>query len=684
MRERKGWMRPGVSALARVLLLLVALTLVGGCSYPRLKPCVKGGKTYGVIPGWYSGEWWEMYEAALSYADGECWDKAREYFEKCIRIEPEDKWRIRTGGTHYTDWGYNFVGYFPHRELGIVYYRLREQSPEFIDLAARELVRSLASEESKRGTDYLAKAVEYKVRRENADRSAPFVKNVDAAGAFPTSEASLTILGRAGDDVHAGRILAKSDRGHERVFSFDLIDKEKKALSYKTNADFALRFPLEPGYNLIDIMAVDFTGKRSEPKRLTAYRDVQSPAITFWVEPRSDSKNIVALEFQLADEFGLGDFFVNGNPYPDALEKKGYGFPVEVSTDSKGTVVTVAVRDMAGNESVQRIDDKMLKEVLEKAMAPPPAYDRGKPSIKLSDDDGTETSDGAVTVVTFDRQKFIYGRVCDDTVVASLSIDGVAREFPRKRCVGFAGIVQVESPDSSKTVELVATDAEGNKDVNTITVERKTRAVSGVGARLCVGLEKMEKVSPGIVKDDADMSKDAEARFFEAMTSQGRFQPAAGEHSGGKSAPEAAVFCDVEERRNLLETRAVLVDLDTETTLASENYYVDVPAGQEARSGAILMLMEGLNLEFAESLPLLEGKVLEFDKDTVTADLGLDAGIKAGMKIYVFKKDPADAEAGCDILGEARVKHAKRDRCMAEPERLDRLSMEEGHLVITK
>lgn len=75
--------------------------------------------------------WWNYYERGTAYAEHQCWQEAVPYFQAAIAQRPQDAHRART-------FGLRFIPYFPHRELGIVYYHLR-QYPQ----AVRELETSL-------------------------------------------------------------------------------------------------------------------------------------------------------------------------------------------------------------------------------------------------------------------------------------------------------------------------------------------------------------------------------------------------------------------------------------------------------------------------------------------------------------------------------------------------------------
>ncbi|WP_089935344.1 tetratricopeptide repeat protein [Candidatus Entotheonella palauensis] len=92
--------------------------------------------------------WWNYYQRGTDYVEHECWREAVKDFQAAIAQRPRDAHRART-------FGLRFVDYFPHRELGIVYYHLG-QYPE----AVRELEMSLdhVAEKNERTAEFLNRA----------------------------------------------------------------------------------------------------------------------------------------------------------------------------------------------------------------------------------------------------------------------------------------------------------------------------------------------------------------------------------------------------------------------------------------------------------------------------------------------------------------------------------------------
>ncbi len=124
---------------------------------PPLPECKeKDGEIYGKI-GRFRHRWWHYYKRALSYMEGGFWDEAEKDLKKAIHQRGEDQWDARTYGMH-------FIDYFPHRELGVVYYLKGEKDK--LPLSLKELRTSLQQTPTAKTLYYLEplyqKTLDYK------------------------------------------------------------------------------------------------------------------------------------------------------------------------------------------------------------------------------------------------------------------------------------------------------------------------------------------------------------------------------------------------------------------------------------------------------------------------------------------------------------------------------------------
>ncbi|OQX07000.1 MAG: hypothetical protein BWK80_50085 [Desulfobacteraceae bacterium IS3] len=126
-----------------ILVCSAALCCAGCQTVHDQKPVEKDGKYYGVLDGGaFPYKWYDFYEQALSYADGNFWKEAELDLKEAIRQRDGDQKQART-------YARNFIEYFPHRELGIIYYKQGR-----FEESLKELRISLDAEKSPEAEHY--------------------------------------------------------------------------------------------------------------------------------------------------------------------------------------------------------------------------------------------------------------------------------------------------------------------------------------------------------------------------------------------------------------------------------------------------------------------------------------------------------------------------------------------------
>jgi len=128
-------------------MFLILLSLQACQTFPDQLPKEKNGRLYGVLDaGLFPYKWWDYYKRALSFAEGGFWNEAELDMKEAVRQRGKDQRRART-------YAHNFIDYFPHRELGIIYYS-QGRFHEAVD----ELTASLSTAASPRTEIYLGLA----------------------------------------------------------------------------------------------------------------------------------------------------------------------------------------------------------------------------------------------------------------------------------------------------------------------------------------------------------------------------------------------------------------------------------------------------------------------------------------------------------------------------------------------
>ena len=94
-------------------------------------------------PGFSQTKFYNYYDAGLEYIEKQDWLRAIEELRSAASLEFEDADMKRIYGTR-------FIEYFPHRELGVAYYNLKE-----FESARKELELSIAYASTGRAEEYL-------------------------------------------------------------------------------------------------------------------------------------------------------------------------------------------------------------------------------------------------------------------------------------------------------------------------------------------------------------------------------------------------------------------------------------------------------------------------------------------------------------------------------------------------
>jgi hypothetical protein len=106
---------------------------------------MKDGKTYGTTDKLFLDEWYDYYKRGISFIEGGCYELALSDLREATRIRFADKAFARTYGMH-------FMRYFPHREMGYIFYLLGDEIN-----AQKQLELSLKQQFSDKAQYYLNK-----------------------------------------------------------------------------------------------------------------------------------------------------------------------------------------------------------------------------------------------------------------------------------------------------------------------------------------------------------------------------------------------------------------------------------------------------------------------------------------------------------------------------------------------
>ena len=618
---------------------------------------VKDGKEYGVTSGLFNDWWWNFYERGLSFTEGEFYGEAVRDFQTAIQMRSDDQWKSRTYGMH-------FIDYFPHREQGIVYYKTGKYND-----AAQELEKSLKTAESARAMYFLNMTRKAVLEGSSLDKLPPSITIDEPLDGSITNSFTVNLRGEAADDYFVSSLKLDSIPS--------LIELSSKKVPFKKE------IALKKGINEIRVYAGDLTGKTSG-KTVKIYVDAEGPMIV--IEEQSVRGDRVFLSGTLTDNIGIASFSINGekiyedrkaadNIRIDSVTEKEMKFDHEIKVKKKDDKIILLLEDTAGNitEGELRIESAISSVDSASVFASSSQYvflesivDKVPPEINFRDLIDFQT--------VYSGSLYIEGSVYDGNSIKDLLINGesVLRRSGKK--VFFNYLIKLREGTNSFLIEAI--DSFGNRSERKMTVNMKVPEIRNIGSRMSIS------VLPFKNKGDSSISGEAVYEsLISALVNQKRFRmierekieevlnelqlsksgivdPDTASKIGKMIVADAIMTGTVYERNNSLEVLTRLIDTETGNIIVAKDVF-----DEDKSLLTVDRLGQGLALKYEESLPLLEGVVVEKDGKELIIDLGNETKIKRNMKLILYRegheiKHPLSGRRlghKIEKLGEAKV-----------------------------
>jgi TolB-like protein len=637
----------------------------------------KDGKEYGGTSGLFRDRWWNYYERGLSYAEGDFFEAAVQDFKSAIENRMDDNWRSRTYGMH-------FIHYFPHRELGTVYYKIKR-----FDDAARELEYSLKTAESAKARFFLNKTRKSILKQTGNDKLPPSIHIESPHDGAITNKSSITLNAWAEDDFYVSSI---------RVNDIPML-LELSAQMVTLQQELALK----KGVNEITIQASDLTGRTAE-RVLTIHADRDGPVII--IEDQVRNNNTVMLTGFITDSTRIGSFSINGRSVPLSYEHAGNqrassdvsgqeaAFRHKIDLPEGTALISIKAADTAGNvtkgelpvhRSISGLDHLPLlassrpmrtgfkwNEYASAESGPGNSSDNVPPVIHIKN-----ISD--ITTVYTDSV-YLEGRVSDGSRIESIMINGesVLKRIGRKVFFNYLTTLK----EGANRFFIQAVDTSGNKSEKMFTVHRKVPKIRRTGSRMSISVLPFERKGKQTIAGDAVYDSLIsgfvnQKRFhliererIEEILSELRLgqtelvEPGTASRIGEIVVADAILTGTIYESRDAIEVFTRLVDTESSDIVDAQDVF------DEDRSlQGIRRLMEGLALKYKQSLPLSEGVVIKKDGKAVLASPGNDEKIKRHMRFILFRegreiKHPLSQKvlsSEPEILGEAKIEKVFKD-----------------------
>ena len=609
---------------------------------------VKNGKTYGTVEGSFRHRWWNFYERGLSYAEGNYYHEAVSDLITAANIRDKDQRMARTYGMH-------FIDFFPHRELGVLYYRMGKQ-----DDAKRELELSLTQFPSAKARFYLDRARKAILELKAPDTTPPDLTLGLKNDKILTRDYPVILSGVASDDKYISFISI----GGVPLF----LDGAKKSIP------FSKKLELSQGRHSVEVLAKNLTGNVTKRKVLV-HIDREGPMITLTgvrVNNKSGER-FADIEGIVYDDIGVKHISINGKRVSKKTAKEitfrsrinNVNDRLElISSDILGNTTTAVIplNNIAKKTAPLLLASSQLNKSLIASLFG--EKDKIPPKIRLRGWEGKQT--------VYLEKIYIAGEVTDENLIEMLIINGESVLRHSGQRVYFSHLAELKKGENTITIET--RDENGNEGAKTINVLRKVPKVMHLSERMRLSVFPFSQ--KGTVSKSSLFFQDF---FTNDLVNRNRFQIVEREkldlilneqklsrtelvdrktalRLGKLVAAQAVITGTIIETNTGIEIVGRMVDSETSEILASEDVYDEVKEISAMRS-----LSEGLAIKFHREFPLVEGIVVRQKGKSILTDIGSDR-ITINRRLIVFREEPVihpvtGKTLGSDntILGRARV-----------------------------
>jgi len=660
-----------------VTMVLVSSILLYQCmSQKPDNVYVKDGKEYGVVRGTFRSRWWNYYERALSYAEGDFYRESLADLDKALGQRDKDQRMARTYGMH-------FIDYFPHRERGIVYYRVGN-----LEEARKELELSLQQYPSAKARFYLDKVrkalIEQAGKVVAPPRLALDVQKVE----IWTKQDPFILSGSAEDENYVSAI---------RINRTPLfMEGARKRVAFKEP------LPLGEGRHEIVVAAENLAGKRAD-RTIVVHVDRTGPIVSI-EDTISLGPDRIKIRGSVYDEAGVSRLEIGGRSMSVAGEREvtfEERVPVKykdlelVTYDRLGnrTSATVPVSPVSTGQAAtmlacsdSRTGDLLMAGLLGKK-------DKNPPVIRIRD--------WAEKEKVFLDKVYLEGEIRDDSKIKGLWINKNPILRREGKSIFFSHLERLR--EGTNAILIEARDEAGNKALKKILFEREIPKALQLEERLSLTVLPFEQ--KGTISEASLSFQDS---LVDSLVNQNRFNLVEREklddvlreqklsqtalidkgtalRLGKLVAAESIITGALVETKRGVEIVGRIIDTETSEILATEDVYDEIKDLPGLRT-----LAEGMAIKFHRDFPLLEGLVIKQKGKHVFTDLGQDQ-IKLHRRLIIYREEPikhpkTGKVIGADnvILGRARVVQVMPEISKAEVEEGEVSSIRPLDKVITE
>jgi TolB-like protein len=660
-----------INRVESILVITLAGLICWHCSAPGAAPkYVKDGKQYGTVRGNFRHRWWNYYERGLSFAEGAFYPEAIADFQAAIGRRDEDQRMARTYGLH-------FVDYFPHRELGIVFFESGD-----LERAQTELELSVSQYPTAKASYYLDRVRQGIIRLKGLEVAPPVIRLDISRSEIWTRDDPFVLSGIVEDDNYVAKLSIRGKPIYLAASAKQTIFKEKLFLTQ--------------GHHTIPILAENLAGKVAQ-KSIQIHVDGVGPLITLAeIVPRQeDPDGILLIKGSIYDRAGVSYLGINGQRV--AIEKGLEVFFSQFAVPDRNYVDIVA-RDRLGNETVARISLK--PEILAgKTAILVASASRNLHGLLLASIFGPKNSHPPdIQIKDWKNEQTVYlekividGYIADQGQIDELTVNGKSILRRPGRLIYFNYLVDLKPGENVLTI--MASDKAGNRAVEEIIINRKIPLALQLDQRMSLSVMPFEQ--KGVISAASTSYQDS---LIYALVNRNRFRVVEREQLesilqeqkfsrtklvdqdtalrlGKLAAAQSIITGIIVESRSGIEIIARFIDTETSEILDAEDVYT------EAKDlTALKMMADAMALKFHRRFPLVGGIIIDKKGRFIITDMSAEK-IGIQKRLIVYRDEPVRHPqsgkllgADSQIIGRARVKqvHANMTKAeLVEPKKQD-------------
>ncbi|MDA3786965.1 MAG: hypothetical protein PF503_00480, partial [Desulfobacula sp.] len=310
-------------------MLIMIFPLMNSCVPSQKQAYIKEGQEYGITKGLFRGRWWNHYERGISFGEGDFLDEAETDFRTALKQRSDDQRMARTYGMH-------FVDYFPHRELGVIFYKMG-----LYQEAINELELSLSTQESAKAKFYLNKARKFHLKTKTLDTTPPQISISTPERNGKTNSFFIMVSGEVSDSNYVASIAINGIP--------EFIELSDTRIKFKRKVE------LLPGPNQITITAQDLLGN-THKELFSVLADYQGPNLSVinFVNNQQVNKQEITVDLSYSDESGIEYVILEGKKeYPK--ENQSGTLSTKVKLKNGKNLIQMEALDKAGNKTAGEI-----------------------------------------------------------------------------------------------------------------------------------------------------------------------------------------------------------------------------------------------------------------------------------------------------------------------------------------